>query len=244
MTTLALKGLYKEYRIAGRKITALAGLDLTVQAGSILTIVGRSGCGKTTLLRLISGLEKPTAGKITLFPANAKVGMVFQEPRLLPWLTVAENMALPIARHLPRGQVRDQVARFLDLLGLTPFQNAYPAQLSGGMAQRTALGRALCYDPEIILMDEPLSALDAFTRRLLQQELSRIFLTQGKTILFVTHDVDEALILGQQVVVMDSGRIIRQVTVPFPYPRPTGTEAFYRLRESLLATICGEPASV
>lgn len=244
MTTLVLKGLCKEYHIAGRKIAALAGVDLTVPAGGILTIVGQSGCGKTTLLRLISGLDQPTAGEIIFSPAKAKVGMVFQEPRLLPWLTVAENMALPIAHRLPRRQVQQAVSRCLSLLGLSAFSQAYPAQLSGGMAQRVALGRALCYDPQVILMDEPLSALDAFTRRQLQQDLSHIFLTQKKTILFVTHDVDEALILGQQVVVMHGGRIVRQLSVPFSYPRPTGTESFYRLRESLLATICGTPAGL
>lgn len=238
-TALALKGLCKEYLLAKRQVKALANVDLTVAQGSFVTVVGRSGCGKTTLLRLIGGLESRSAGEIVFQPGSAKIGMVFQEPRLMPWLTVEQNVALAIEHKAGREEVRQTVAYYLDLLGLTSFRKAYPDQISGGMAQRVALGRALCFNADIILMDEPLSALDAFTRRNLQEELVKIFLACHKTILFVTHDVEEALLMGQRVIVMESGQIIRDMEVPFSYPRTAASEAFYRLREDILASIRG-----
>lgn len=238
MTALVLKGLCKHYDLPGRHVAALAGVDLAVAAGSFVTLVGRSGCGKTTLLRIIAGLERPTAGEVVFNPPAARVGMVFQEPRLMPWLTVAENMALAMRRSEP-DEIRQTVDRHLEMLGLSAFRAAYPAQLSGGMAQRVALGRALCFSADIILMDEPLSALDAFTRRSLQDELVAILHRCGKTVIFVTHDIDEALILGQRVLVMENGAISRDLAVPFPYPRDRTDEAFYRLRESLLASLKG-----
>lgn len=222
-----------------RHVKALADINLTVAKGSFVTIVGRSGCGKTTLLRVISGLESQSAGEIIFQPCSTKVGMVFQEPRLLPWLTVEQNIALAIQHKADRDELRQTVAHYLDMLGLTQFKNAYPDQISGGMAQRVALGRALCYNSDVILMDEPLSALDAFTRRSLQEELVKIFLAYHKTILFVTHDVDEAIMMGQRVIVMEKGRIIREIEVPFSYPRHVAGEAFYRLRENVLASING-----
>ncbi len=241
MTALALKGLYKEYRLPGRQVAALAGVDLAVAAGSLVTIVGRSGCGKTTLLRIIGGLEKQSAGEVAFDPPGARIAMVFQEPRLMPWLTVEQNLAL-VMRDQPPDEIKRTVGRYLDMLGLGGFKAAYPSQLSGGMAQRAALGRALCYNADIILMDEPLGALDAFTRRNLQEELVAIFLKHNKTILFVTHDIDEALILGQRVLVMADGRITAEVAVPFPYPRDAAGEPFYKLRAGLLASLTSPPA--
>lgn len=158
----------------------------------------------------------------------------------MPWLTVEQNMALGMGQTADKKTIRQTTDCFLAMLGLARFRNAYPDQLSGGMAQRVALGRALCYDPGIILMDEPLSALDAFTRRNLQKELVNIFQTQQKTILFVTHDVDEALLLGQRVLIMEQGKIAGEFAVPFPYPRNSSGEAFYRLREELLDSIQDE----
>jgi len=139
-----------------------------------------------------------------------------------------------------REPTTETVGHYLEILGLTPFRHEYPAQISSGMAQRVARGRARCYNSDIILMDEPLSALDAFTRRTLQQELLHIFQEHRKTMLLVTHDVDEALIMGQRVLVMDRGRIIQDYSVPFPYPRTVGGEPFFRLRESLLQAITGD----
>ena len=236
MTALVLKELYKQYLLHGQPVQALSNINLTVTQGSFVTIVGRSGCGKTTLLRIISGLENLSAGQIMFTAPDTKIGIVFQEPRLMPWLTVKGNMALGIKK-TSKVQIRQTTDYFLELLGLTRFKDAYPDQLSGGMAQRAALGRTLCYNPDIILMDEPLSALDAFTRRNLQKELVHIFQTQQKTILFVTHDVDEALLLGQRVLLMDNGKIINEFKVPFPYPRNSSSEAFYHLREKLLSSI-------
>lgn len=238
MTALVLKGLYKQYELPDKRVTALAGVDLTVAAGSFVTVVGRSGCGKTTLLRIIGGLERQTAGEAVFTPPGARVGMVFQEPRLMPWLTVEDNMALAMRGREP-AEIKQTVGRHLEMLGLSAFRQAYPAQISGGMAQRVALGRALCFSADIILMDEPLSALDAFTRRNLQDELAGIFRQYGKTVIFVTHDIDEALILGQRVLVMENGAITRDIAVPFPYPRDKTSEAFYRLRESLMASLQG-----
>jgi ABC-type nitrate/sulfonate/bicarbonate transport system, ATPase component len=221
-------------------VAALAGVDLTVAANSLVAIVGQSGCGKTTLLRIIAGLERQSAGEVAVYPPGGRIAMVFQEPRLMPWLTVEQNMALAMP-HQSREEIKRTVGLHLDMLGLSAFRNAYPGQISGGMAQRTALGRALCYNAAIILMDEPLSALDAFTRRNLQEELVNIFQRHNKTILFVTHDIDEALILGQRVVVMADGRIAREFAVPQPYPRSPASESFYKLRASLLDSIKGEP---
>lgn len=240
MTVLLLKGLCKEYPLREQRVRALVDVGLAIEEGGFVTIVGKSGCGKTTLLRVIAGLESRSGGEIVFTPSDARVGMVFQEPRLMPWLTVEQNMALAIPSGGDERDKRQTVGHYLDMLGLTPFRRAYPVQISGGMAQRVALGRALCHNPDIILMDEPLSALDAFTRRNLQQELLHIFQEHKKTILFVTHDVDEALIMGQRVLVMDQGRIIQDYPVPFPYPRTVGSEAFFRLRESLLEAITGD----
>lgn len=213
MDSLIIKGLCKQFELSGQKLHALDQIDLNLKQGSFVTIVGRSGCGKTTLLRLIAGIEKPSSGMIELNPPNSKVGFVFQEPRLLPWLTVEENLLAVLPKSLTKDEKVKQVSTYLEMLGLQSFRKAYPHQLSGGMAQRVALGRALCFGAEIILMDEPLSALDAFTRRALQDELIKVFQAGEKTVLFVTHDVEEALHMGQRVLVMEQGRIAADFAV-------------------------------
>ncbi|HWR39244.1 MAG TPA: ABC transporter ATP-binding protein [Patescibacteria group bacterium] len=239
MTTLSLNGVSKTYLINDQPVEALAPLHLTINAGSFVVVVGRSGSGKTTLLKLISGLEEKTCGDIRFSSANAKIGMVFQEPRLMPWLTAEENMALPLLREQDQARVRQTVTRHLELLGLENFRTAYPWQLSGGMAQRVALGRALCCDPDLILMDEPLSALDAFTRKKLQNKLVDIFRQETKTILFVTHDVDEAVLLGQRILIMEEGRLLDEFEVPLSYPRDTSSREFFDIRETILRAIIG-----
>ncbi|HWR05932.1 ABC transporter ATP-binding protein [Sporomusa sp.] len=237
MITLTLSGVGKTYTLETKQVAAVADVNLTVETGRFITIVGRSGCGKTTLLRLIAGLEPASSGTMVFNPVNAKIGLVFQEPRLMPWLTVEKNMAFALLNVEERDQVQQTVAHYLKMLNLEDFSKAYPSQISGGMAQRTALGRALCYNPDIILMDEPLGALDAFTRASLQKELINIFLLSRKTILFVTHDVDEAVLLGQQVIVMGNGRIRESIPVALAYPRNPASREFYDIRTQVLQAI-------
>ncbi|SHH95634.1 ABC transporter ATP-binding protein [Clostridium grantii] len=238
MAGLVLKNLSKTYEIDNKKITALKNVDLTVSPGSFVTIVGKSGCGKSTLLKILCDLEKNFSGTIeyTHIEKNKspKIAIVFQEPRLMPWLTVEQNMAFSLQNHKDKAYVKQIVSEHLNLLGLYDFRKAYPSQISGGMAQRTALGRTLCYDPEIILMDEPLSALDYFNRQKLQNELVNIFLKTGKTILFVTHDVEEAIYLGQKIVVMDNGLLTKVVDIHMDYLRDTSSTQFLNLKKYIL----------
>lgn len=234
MTILALKGLCKEYSLNKQKFEALCDINLEVKKGAFISLVGKSGCGKTTLLKLIAGLETKSKGQIIFTPSDIKVGMVFQEARLMPWLTVEENMALSLHNIQDEEIKNKRIEYYLDMMGLSKFRKAYPKEISGGMAQRVALARALCYDAELILMDEPLGALDAFTRKNLQEELVNIFLKAEKTIIFVTHDVDEAVYLGQQVLVMEDGKILNITDISLSYPRDIKSEAFYNLRTSIL----------
>ena len=238
MAGVEVRRLTKEYRLPGRTLAALQDFNASFADGSFNVIVGRSGCGKTTLLRLLSRLEEKTDGEIRWNQTDrpAKVGIVFQEPRLLPWLTVAENMLFS-----QTGAAADNQEQLLDhylrLLRLEPFRDAYPAQLSGGMAQRVSLGRTLCYNPDLILMDEPFGALDYFTRKKLQRELVDLFLSQQKTIVFVTHDVPEAVYLGQKVLVMEAGRIVREVPIDLPYPRQVSDPTLIERQQEILAAL-------
>lgn len=247
MAGVKIDQLARYYTINGQSIKALNDITLTIPDGSFITLVGKSGCGKTTLLRLLCGLELPSQGQIIflngeqqVIQGKGKVSIVFQEPRLMPWLTVEQNMAFPLFKEKDRKRVNQIVAHFLELLGLSKFKDAYPSQISGGMAQRVALGRTLCYDPDVILMDEPLGALDAFTRKKLQTELVDIFQLQKKTIIFVTHDVDEAVFLGQRVVILDGGKVLEEVEVPLSYPRNPLDQEFFRIREKIYAVVMGE----
>lgn len=243
MAGLEIKKLCKSFDIKSTKVSALNNINLLIEDESFVTIVGKSGCGKTTLLRIICGLENQTKGNISFIyrdgklkekDSKKKVGIVFQEPRLMPWLTVEQNMAFPLIKNKDRQEVCDIVHKYLNMLGLEKFKEAYPSQISGGMAQRVSLGRTLCYNPEIILMDEPLGALDAFNRRKLQREFINIFLENKKTIVFVTHDVDEAIYLGQKIVVMDRGHIIKEEIVDMDYYRDISSDKFLEIKKSLL----------
>jgi sulfonate transport system ATP-binding protein len=242
LTGLEIQWLGKSYRIKDRSVRAISNFDLCIAAGEFVTVVGKSGCGKTTLLRLICGLEQADEGGVRMIRENGKVSdhqvsIVFQEPRLMPWLTVRQNMAFALLKEKNREKADRKVDDFLKMLGLWEFQDAYPNQISGGMAQRTALGRTLCFNPDIILMDEPFGALDAFTRRKLHQELVDIFLEQRKTIVFVTHDVDEAVLLGQRILVMEDGRMVYELANNLPYPRDALTADFIFVRERIVRTI-------
>lgn len=233
---IQIKNLTKKYKLDGRSFKALNNINLKVEKGSFTTIVGKSGCGKSTLLRIIAGLEKATTGTI-LGTDKIKSSLVFQEARLMPWLTAAENIFFPLKKRLKKEDADKKVEKYLDLLGLKEFKDAYPRQLSGGMAQRTALGRALVYDSELILMDEPLGSLDAFNRYKLQKELKDIFSNNDKTVIFVTHDIDEAIFLGDQVLVMDQGAITEEFKLEAEIKLSENNEKYLELKEKILLEI-------
>jgi NitT/TauT family transport system ATP-binding protein len=224
---ISFQQVRKEFSVRGEgggapRFTALEDITLDVRAGEFLALVGPSGCGKSTLLDLLGGLTVPTSGRILLEgrpitgPARDR-GIVFQQYALFPWLTAAQNVefGLDIAG-LKSRERRDRARHYLDLVGLAGFADRYPHELSGGMKQRVAIARSLAYDPEVLLMDEPFAALDAQTRETLQGELLRIWRSTGKTIVFITHGIDEAVVLGQRVAVMTSrpGRIKQVIDVP------------------------------
>ena len=218
----------KEFVVRGEgggpsdRFTALEDITLDVRPGEFLALVGPSGCGKSTLLDLLGGLTAPTSGRILLDgrpiegPARDR-GIVFQQYALFPWRTAAQNVEFGLDIAGLKAKQRREIARhYLDLVGLTAFADRYPHELSGGMKQRVAIARSLAYDPEVLLMDEPFAALDAQTRETLQGELLRIWRSTGKTIIFITHGIDEAVVLGQRVAVMTSrpGRIKHVVEIP------------------------------
>jgi sulfonate transport system ATP-binding protein len=241
---LEVGALRKTYEVAGRRLAALDGVTLTMPGGSFTAVVGRSGCGKTTLLRVLAGLEQPSAGTMRRSSDRGEpIGVVFQEPRLMPWLSVADNVALGVAR-LGREAAAARVDAAVALVGLTAFRGARPGQLSGGMAQRVAVARALALGAEIVLMDEPFGALDAFTRRALQRELVEIWRARRPTILFVTHDVEEATLLAERILVMEAGRLIDDVAIEAPHPRSPVDPALLAVRERVLARVTGVPETV
>ena len=233
---IQIKNLTKKYKIDGRAFKALNDINLTIDKGSFTTIVGKSGCGKSTLLRIIAGLEEAAEGKI-IGKKEVKSSLVFQEARLMPWLTVAENILFPLKKRREKSESVEKVKEHLDLLGLNEFKDAYPNQISGGMAQRTALGRALVYDSDLILMDEPLGSLDAFNRYKLQQELQHIFSKNNKTVIFVTHDIDEAIFLGDRVLVMEAGSITEEFNLEQEPSISINKAKQLELKEKILAEI-------
>ena len=229
---IKIEALTKIYSTAEAKVTALAPTTLSFADYSFTTIVGKSGCGKTTLLRLLAGLEKPTAGAVSFSTKNPEIGFVFQEPRLMPWLTVSENIAFATCKG---GMSKEKLPQLLATLGLSAFAGSYPSELSGGMAQRTSLGRTLFQNPDIILMDEPFGALDYFTRKGLQETLLELFRKERKTIIFVTHDVEEAILLGERVLIMQKGSITGDIPVILTYPRDPAASEVLSLRRQILA---------
>jgi NitT/TauT family transport system ATP-binding protein len=224
MTKIELRGVTKSFSVGRETLVALDAIDFDVREGEFLTLVGPSGCGKSTLLDLISGLSEPSSGEIRLGgrPVNGPGldrGVVFQQYALFPWRTALANVAFGLeTKGVPR---RERLARsrdVLDLVGLSAFADRYPHQLSGGMKQRVAIARSLAYEPEVLLMDEPYAALDAQTREALQDQLIDIWRRTGKTIVFITHSIEEAIYLGQRVAVMTSrpGRIKQVLDVELP----------------------------
>jgi NitT/TauT family transport system ATP-binding protein len=217
-------GLGKEYLSGPARVVALDDINLRVAPGEFVCIVGPSGCGKSTLLRILAGLSAQTSGTIKVEAPGWAVenAMVFQESGLFPWMSVEANVGFGLmTRGVPAGEAATRVEAALKLVGLTRFRRHYPHQLSGGMRQRSAIARAFVTDPGMLLMDEPLAALDAQNRVILQAELLRIWERTRKTVIYVTHSIEEALLLGDRTVVMTAqpGRIKRIVDVPFPRPR-------------------------
>jgi len=215
-----LTGVSKRYGAGPRSVLALDTVSLTVGQGEFVCLIGASGCGKSTLLSLVAGLDSPTAGDVDV--AGRRVAMMFQEPGLLPWLTAAANVELALrARRVPKAQRRHRTDELLTMVRLEGFGGKRPHELSGGMRQRVALARALAQDADVLLMDEPFGALDAMTRDLLHDELDRICARQTLTVLFVTHNVREAVRLGNRVIVLSSrpGRVIEEYPVPDDWPR-------------------------
>ena len=215
-----LTGVSKVFGRGPQAVVAVDQVSLTVAPGEFICLIGASGCGKSTLLNLVAGLEQPSAGTVSV--SAPQVAMMFQEPALFPWVSAAGNVELALrARKLSRTERRQRVVELLDLVHLTGFGNKRPHELSGGMRQRVALARALAQDADVLLMDEPFGALDAITRDLLHDELDRIRDGRPFTVLFVTHNVREAVRLGDRVVLLSShpGRVAGEFEVPIPRPR-------------------------
>lgn len=222
-------------------VEALRGIDLSIRKGEFLSIIGPSGCGKTTLLRLLAGLDAPEAGTITL--AGEKIagpdpqrGYVFQQSSLFPWLNVEKNIASGLKARGVYQKQKGEIAKYISLIGLNGFEKAYPHQISGGMAQRVAIARALINRPAALLLDEPMGALDSFTRYALQDKLLELWETDRATMVLVTHDVDEAIYLSDRIVIMTPrpGKISEILAVGLSRPRQRGDVEFLELRRSIL----------
>ena len=221
---IAIADLRKEYGNGPKRVVALDGINLTIAPGEFCCIVGPSGCGKSTLLRILAGLDRASSGTLDIDATGWPVAnaMVFQESGLFPWMDVEKNVGFGLmTRGVAPAEAHKRVAAALRLVGLSKFRHHYPHQLSGGMRQRGAIARAFVTDPGMLLMDEPFAALDAQNRIILQAELVRIWEETGKTVVYITHSIDEALLLGDRTVVMTAqpGRIKEIIDVPFPHPR-------------------------
>nr|WP_294841342.1 ABC transporter ATP-binding protein [uncultured Methylotenera sp.] len=241
--SLLIQDVVKTYQLQNTALKVLDGINLEIIPGEFLSIVGTSGCGKSTLLRLIAGLDTHYDGSI-IYQGNLVTGtdlsrgIVFQEHRLFPWMTVEENIALAFsATDVPNDERQLRVQQQIKVVGLTGFEKAYPHQISGGMSQRVAIARALVLKPKLLLLDEPFGALDALTRLKLQQELQRLWEQEGLTTILVTHDVEEAVFLGDRIVVMEShpGRIKRIVPVPLPRPRDRSSYLFQSIKTDVMS---------
>ncbi|GEP45760.1 ABC transporter ATP-binding protein [Brevifollis gellanilyticus] len=225
----------------GTEFIALKSASLEVGSGELVSLVGPSGCGKSTLLRLIASLDTPSAGELLvgtepITGPEASRGLVFQDPNLFPWLTVRRNVQAGLVARGVLQQKAHEVDEYIRLVGLEGFADSFPHHLSGGMAQRVALARALINHPKILLLDEPLGALDAFTRMRMQDEVLRLWQTRRTTMLFVTHDIDEAIYMSDRIVIMSPrpGRIERIIDVNLPRPRQRSSPEFLKLRGDIL----------
>jgi sulfonate transport system ATP-binding protein len=237
---LKIEGVSKQF---DNDFLALKEINLLINLGEIVSLIGTSGCGKSTLLRIISGLEPPTLGVVKIddepiVEPHPKVGIIFQEPRLMPWLNVWENVSFGFGKvsQSEKSEQAHLTQAWIDKVGLTEFSTLLPRELSGGMAQRVAIARALVTNPSILLLDEPFSALDAFTRTKLQEHLLQIWEYEKPTMILVTHDVEEALVLSDRIIVMrgNPGHVHKEYTLPLPRPRKRTELHFQHWKERLL----------
>ena len=243
-SSLSVKSVTKVFPASDRASTRVLALDavsFSVEPGEFVSIVGPSACGKSTLLRLIAGLDFPSSGQLrvgaeVITGAHAERGLVFQDPNLFPWLTVRRNIQAGLVALGLLHRKRPEVDEFISLVGLEGFADVYPHLLSGGMAQRVALARALITHPKVLLLDEPLGALDAFTRMQMQDELLRLWQIRLTTMLLVTHDIDEAIYMSDRILIMSPrpGRIDRTISVDIDRPRDRSRTEFLRLRSEIL----------
>ncbi len=242
---IQMEGLLKVFRKDDREIVALKDFNLQVDDGELVCLLGPSGCGKTTVLRIVAGLEPKSGGRVSVSGeevsgAGPNRGVVFQEFALFPWRTVRKNIEFGLeVKGIPPCEKEAVSSRYIDLVNLEGFENVHPQQLSGGMKQRVGIARALANDPAVLLMDEPFGALDAQTRNLMQKELLRIWSATEKTILFVTHSVDEAVFLADRIVVMTArpGKVKEIIPIPIPRPRDRTSPEFISVRGEVLSVL-------
>lgn len=228
---LSINQMNLVYNSSRGPIPAIRDLSFSIRKGEFVSILGPSGCGKSTLLRIVSGLLRPTSGKVVLADVEVKeprpdIGIVFQQPTLLPWKTILENVLVPIrAMRMPVAEYKDRAHDLLRLVGLGDFVNHYPYELSGGMQQRVGIARGLIHDPAMLLMDEPFAALDAMSREFMMDELQQIWMTTGKSVLFITHSIPEAVYLSDRVLTLSQrpGRVIDDLKIDLPRARDVGT---------------------
>jgi len=248
MALLEIKGVSKQFFAEGKEMQILNDINLSIKENEFVCFIGPSGCGKTTLLRIVAGLEDPTSGTITLDGELIKGpgperGMVFQEYSLFPWRTVIDNIAFGLElRGIPPNERMTRSRQYLKIVGLERFETRYPHELSGGMKQRVAIARALVNDPRALLMDEPFGALDAQTRNIMQSELLRIWSEERKTVVFVTHSVDEAIYLADRIVIMSArpGRIKDVIDIPLTRPRNRTSFEVNQIRDRILSDLRSE----
>jgi len=250
---IEIEGLWKEFAKGERRVLALQDISLSVAEREFVAILGPSGCGKSTLLNMVAGFDHPTRGTVRvageeIVAPSPRRAVVFQEPALFPWLSVMENVVFgPKTQRQAAVDYRRRAAQIIDQVGLSGFETSYPAELSGGMRQRVGIARVLIMQPQVLLMDEPFGSLDAQTRMLMQELLLKVWERHHQTVLFITHDIEEALLLTDRVCVMTArpGRIKKSIDVGIPRPRAievTTSPEFNALRREVLALIRGESA--